>query len=101
MSAELWKGAIAAEMVGLYAASTLVNEKPTYDSSVWLTILDKRGLKRMLAVVLLMAGLLTAADFGYGGPAAAFGGLVVLGYLVSAAGPFSQGLRDFTGWVSA
>lgn len=97
----LWKAVVAAEMVGLYAASTLVNERPSYDSSIWLRILDERGLKRLLAVVLLLAGLLTAADFGYGGPAAAFGGLVVLGYLVSAAGPFSAGLNQFTEWVKA
>lgn len=74
-----WKLLILAEMVGLLGAAFVVNRDP---SQPWVhQLVTAAGLKRLIAVIVLLVLLTLGADLGLGGPAAVFGGIVVLSYL--------------------
>jgi hypothetical protein len=77
------KAFILGEMALLLGGS-LVNEYNTNGGEGWtLGLLSKPVLRKAIAVTGLLALLTFLADVGLGGPAAIFGGLVVLGYLLS------------------
>lgn len=77
------KTLILGEMAVLYGGS-LVNEYKATGGGNWtLGFLSKTVMKKGIAVVGLLALLTFLADIGFGTFAAMFGGLIVLGYLIS------------------
>lgn len=78
------KSVILLEMV-ILAGGGLLNVH-TNQHQTWEQTLLKGGLKRLIAVLILTVLLLALTDVGLGTAAAAFGGLVSLGYVLGAIG---------------
>lgn len=88
------KTIILGEMAVLYLGS-LVREYQTTGGESWtLGILSNSVLKKAIAVAGLLALLTFLADIGLGTAAAVFGGLIVLGYVLSFGGTFGQSIVD-------
>lgn len=95
----MYKTAILAEMAVLYGGS-LVNEYRTHQGEGWtMGIVSKSVLKKGIAVVGLLALLTLVADVGFGGAAAAFGGLIVLSYVLALGAGFGQALVEIENGV--
>lgn len=102
MGNEVAKIAILAEMLTLYAGSvinaydvgsnnnvnpsTLLGPVGTIPVDLVSAVLSKQAMEKAIAVGALLVILTMAADMGFGTPAAVFGGVVVVGYLMSPAG---------------
>lgn len=97
----MYKTAILAEMALLYGGS-LVNEYRTHKGEGWtMGIVSKSVLRKAIAVVGLLALLTLVADMGFGGAAAAFGGLIVLSYLIALGSGFGQAIVEIENGVFA
>jgi hypothetical protein len=82
------KAAILAEMALLLGGSLLTKAA---QGTSWEQLFLGGGLtKTALAVVLLLAILLTLEELGAGSVAVGFGGLIVLGYFLAASGSLGQ-----------
>jgi chromate transport protein ChrA len=86
------KPAILAEMVILFGGSIVIHR--SQESDWWLTLLH--SVKVAVAVVAVSAVLLTMDDLGAGSEAAAFGGLLAMGYLLGAGGALGPQLVALT-----
>lgn len=106
MGNEVAKIAILIEMLTLYAGSIITqyqagstaNVRPSDIGAVGTlpvdlvsAVLSKPAMEKAIAVGALLAMLTIAADVGFGTPAAVFGGIVVIGYLMSPNGRGAAG----------
>lgn len=66
---------------------------PTIETP-WQYTLFKLGLKRSIAVLILLTLLLTAEETGLGTAAVLFGGLTALGYVLAAIGTLGPALQQ-------
>ena len=92
------KTLILGEMLTLYLGGLLTRYKPGDKPSeqIALLLIEKQTLQQTIAVLVLTAALLAAEEFGFGGPAAAFGGLITLGYLIANTNKIGQVSADFS-----
>ena len=88
------KLAILVEMTILWGAPVLINAQPL--GGLAELIPEPWFLKHTLAVIILMAVLLTLADLGAGSGAMLFGLLITVGYLLGAAGTLGPTLKQVT-----
>lgn len=78
-------------MLGLLAAGFVTSDLTP--GQPWTQqLLTKPGLKRVVAVVVLLVLLMLMADVGFGGPAAVFGGVILLSYLGTHAAGFGPAI---------
>jgi len=85
------KSIILFEMLSLYAGDLIIEYNALQkgdpsDMQSFLLAVTKRGLRHLVAVVILMALLLTLANAGFANLAASLGGVIVLAWWVAAAG---------------
>lgn len=85
------KAVILTEAFILFTATIAIHRSR---GEAWVDIWTKTAVKAAIGTVIILMILLTAADLGAGNVAIMFGGLIVIGYLLTAFGTLGPALAQ-------